>query len=151
MRSNRRPYQGPRTQLVVSIDIGTTFSAASVCILQPGTLPVFEEILRWPKQANPDAKVSTTIVQGNHVVSVPRPTVPCDAKAEADEEGWIKAEWWKLYLRPDYLPKINGIEIEIPELPPSRTVNDIFADFLEYVKGQLQVHVTSSHGNGESL
>ncbi|EDR06035.1 uncharacterized protein LACBIDRAFT_302346 [Laccaria bicolor S238N-H82] len=57
MRSNRRPYQGPRTQLVVSIDIGTTFSAASVCILQPGTPPVFEEILRWPKQANPDAKV----------------------------------------------------------------------------------------------
>lgn len=85
-----------------------------------------------------------------------------------DEEGWIKAEWyahpvhynpnntecksrWKLYLRPDYLPKIDGIEIEIPELPPSRTVDDIFADFLQYVKGQLQVHLTSSHGNGESL
>ena len=58
---------------------------------------------------------------------------------------------WKLYLRPDYLPKIDGMEIEIPELPPSRTVDDIFADFLEYVKGQLQVHLTSSHGNGESL
>jgi hypothetical protein len=58
---------------------------------------------------------------------------------------------WKLHLRPDYLPKIDGIEIEIPELPPSRTVDDIFADFLEYVKGQLHVHVTSSHGNGESL
>ena len=43
------------------------------------------------------------------------------------------------------------MEIEIPELPPSRTVDDIFADFLEYVKGQLQVHLTSSHGNGESL
>ena len=40
----RQPYKGISRRLVVSIDIGTTFTAASFCILQPGTPPKFEEV-----------------------------------------------------------------------------------------------------------
>jgi hypothetical protein len=109
--------------------------------------------LHCTEKANPDAKVPTIVYydSSGKARCFGAETDSPDTMAEVDEEGWIKAEWWKLHLRPDYLPKIDGIEIEIPELPPSRTVDDIFADFLEYVKGQLHVHVTSSHGNGESL
>jgi molecular chaperone DnaK (HSP70) len=37
-------YEGETRKLVVSIDIGTTFSAASFCILQPGEVPEFVEV-----------------------------------------------------------------------------------------------------------
>lgn len=40
----REPYKGKTRQLVVAIDIGTTFTAASFCILQPGFPPKFEEV-----------------------------------------------------------------------------------------------------------
>jgi molecular chaperone DnaK (HSP70) len=40
----RRLYEGETSKLVVSIDIGTTFSAASFCILQPGEVPEFVEV-----------------------------------------------------------------------------------------------------------
>ncbi|KAH7886681.1 glycoside hydrolase superfamily [Phlebopus sp. FC_14] len=51
---SRAPWEGSGAtsrRLVVSVDIGTTFTAASFCILQKGKLPKFEEILRWPKQS----------------------------------------------------------------------------------------------------
>jgi molecular chaperone DnaK (HSP70) len=64
--SNKKRYTGEDRKLVVAIDIGTTFSAVSLSILQPGEVPQFEQvrhlapcssptlivqqILEWPKQ-----------------------------------------------------------------------------------------------------
>lgn len=42
--SSRAPYNGSTRCLVTSIDIGTTFTAASFCLLQPGQVPKFEEV-----------------------------------------------------------------------------------------------------------
>lgn len=38
------PYAGKAKKLVISIDVGTTFTATSFCILQPGNIPKFEEV-----------------------------------------------------------------------------------------------------------
>lgn len=35
---------------------GTTFTAASFCILHPGSVPKFEDVLRWPKQVRESAQ-----------------------------------------------------------------------------------------------
>jgi hypothetical protein len=43
-RSKRAPYVGDTRKLVVSIDVGTTFTAASFCILTPGEVPQFVEV-----------------------------------------------------------------------------------------------------------
>jgi hypothetical protein len=41
---NRVPYSGETRKLVVAIDVGTTFTAASFCILEPGQEPQFVEV-----------------------------------------------------------------------------------------------------------
>jgi hypothetical protein len=41
--SKRAPYAGESQLLLVSIDVGTTFTAASFCILNPGKVPEFVE------------------------------------------------------------------------------------------------------------
>jgi hypothetical protein len=44
----RSPYNGATKQLLVSIDIGTTFTAVSFSILHPGEIPQFNEVRAEP-------------------------------------------------------------------------------------------------------
>jgi hypothetical protein len=46
VNQDRSPWKGSTKKLVVSIDIGTTYTAASFCVLQPGVVPKFEEVRR---------------------------------------------------------------------------------------------------------
>ncbi|KDR69384.1 hypothetical protein GALMADRAFT_255879 [Galerina marginata CBS 339.88] len=50
----------------------------------------------------------------------------------AEEEGWIKAEWWKLHLRSKFGAG-KQLSDSIPPLPPNKTVTAVFADFLSYL------------------
>ncbi|KAJ7471925.1 hypothetical protein FB451DRAFT_311192 [Mycena latifolia] len=149
--NRRQPYAGTARKLIVSIDVGTTFTATSFCLLQPGNVPKFEEILRWPKQATPDAKVPSVLyydADGN-----PRAygaeTEDDDTIIEAEEKGWFKAEWWKLLLRPSHLPIIQ--DLELPPLPPNVTVEDVFAHHLRYVIDQVKTYITTTYGEGGSI
>ncbi|KIM87809.1 hypothetical protein PILCRDRAFT_814525 [Piloderma croceum F 1598] len=150
-RSHRSPYNGPDRKLVISIDIGTTFTAASFCILQPGQVPKFEEILRWPKQATPDAKVPSVLYYDKHGKA-------CAFGAETDDdetiinsetEKWYISEWWKLHLRPSHLPIIRNLSL--PPLPPMKTVDDIFTDHLRYVTKQVQEYITTTYADGGNI
>jgi hypothetical protein len=40
----RKKYDGDSRKLVVAIDVGTTFTAASFCIAQPDEIPQFVEV-----------------------------------------------------------------------------------------------------------
>ncbi|EPQ53305.1 hypothetical protein GLOTRDRAFT_140147 [Gloeophyllum trabeum ATCC 11539] len=149
--NQRKPYAGKGRRLVVAIDVGTTFTAASFCILQEGRIPKFEEVLRWPKQVTADAKVPSVLYydkRGN----------PCAFAAETDDEDvimaaeaneWYKAEWWKLHLRPGHLPIIR--DLKLPALPLHRTAEDVFADYLEYVKTQVKEYITTTYGEGANM
>jgi hypothetical protein len=68
MASRRGPYAGNKRRLVVSIDVGTTFTAASFAILQPEQDIKFEEVLRWPMQ------VSTLVAARARISRASRPT-----------------------------------------------------------------------------
>ncbi|KAK6977910.1 hypothetical protein R3P38DRAFT_3120844 [Favolaschia claudopus] len=149
---NRRPpYSGSTRKLIISIDVGTTFTATSFCLLQPGNIPKFEEILRWPKQATPDAKVPSVLyydARGN-AQAFGAETEDEDTIIEAEENGWIKAEWWKLLLRPAHLPIIQ--DLELPPLPANVTVDKIFVDHLRYIKNQIKAYITSTYGSGSDI
>jgi hypothetical protein len=56
---------------------------------------------------------------------------------------------WKLHLRPLHLSVANVSSI--PPLPRGVAVDTIFADFLGYVKKQIQAYLTNSHGNGATI
>ncbi|KAJ7764838.1 hypothetical protein B0H16DRAFT_1718048 [Mycena metata] len=144
--NRRAPYAGPSKKLIISIDVGTTFTATSFCLLQPGNVPKFEEILRWPKQATPDAKVPSVLYYDN------------DGKARAfgaeteDEVGFFvpaPSKEWKLLLRPAHLPIIK--DLVLPPLPPNIQVDQIFTDHLSYIKDQVKAYITSTYGSGGDI
>ncbi|KAJ7912524.1 hypothetical protein B0H13DRAFT_2232477 [Mycena leptocephala] len=155
MADNRRaPYSGLTRKLIVSIDVGTTFTATSFCLLQPGNVPKFEEILRWPKQVSPghSRRQSPSVLyydkQGNPK-AFGAETEDEDTIIEAEENGWVKVEWWKLLLRPAHLPIIR--DLALPPLPNNVTVDKIFADHLRYIKDQVKAYITSTYGSGDNI
>ena len=40
----RAPYSGPRRNLVIAIDFGTTFSGVSYAVLEPGLIPEIRSV-----------------------------------------------------------------------------------------------------------
>ncbi|KAJ7641484.1 hypothetical protein FB45DRAFT_358285 [Roridomyces roridus] len=149
--NRRAPYAGTSRKLVISIDVGTTFTATSFCLLQPGNVPKFEEILRWPKQATPDAKVPSVLYYDRNGVAKAfgAETEDEDTIIEAEENGWKKTEWWKLAMRSGHLPLIR--DLTLPPLSPGVTVDQIFADHLRYIKDQVKAYITSTYGSGENI
>ncbi|KAF7986727.1 hypothetical protein HWV62_20280 [Athelia sp. TMB] len=147
----RPPYKGTSTKLVVSIDVGTTFTAASFCVLQPGNIPKFREVLRWPKQAVPEAKVPSVLYYdgANKACAFGAETEDDNTIMEAEESGWRKTEWFKLHLRPPHLPIIKNLKL--PALPKNVTVDDIFADHFRYVTEQVKNVISSSYGGGAEM
>ncbi|KAJ7675459.1 hypothetical protein B0H17DRAFT_1182845 [Mycena rosella] len=134
MADNRRPpYSGPSRKLIISIDIGTTFTATSYCLLQPGNVPKFEEILRWPKQATPDAKVPSVLYY--------------DKNGKARAFGAETED--ELRMRPTHLPIIR--DLELPPLPSDVSVDKIFADHLGYIKDQVKSFITTTYGSGGNI
>ncbi|KAJ6491572.1 hypothetical protein DFH09DRAFT_1377208 [Mycena vulgaris] len=152
MADNRRaPYSGSTRKLIISIDVGTTFTATSFCLLQPGNVPKFEEILRWPKQATPDAKVPSVLYYDNDgkARAFGAETEDEDTIIEAEENGWYKTEWWKLRMRPGHLPIIR--DLELPPLPNDVSVDEIFEDHLGYIKEQVKTYITTTYGSGGNI
>jgi hypothetical protein len=56
---------------------------------------------------------------------------------------------FKLHLRPSHLPLIAGLDL--PPLPPDKTVDDVFTDFLRFVKEQLQAYITARFAEGAQI
>ena len=44
---NPKPYDGETLQLVVGIDVGTTYSGVSYAILRPGEVPTVQAVTRY--------------------------------------------------------------------------------------------------------
>ncbi|KAJ7629515.1 hypothetical protein DFH06DRAFT_1225951 [Mycena polygramma] len=149
--NRRAPYAGSSRKLIVSIDVGTTFTATSFCLLQPGNVPKFEEILRWPKQATPDAKVPSVLYYDKEgkARAFGAETEDDDTIMEAEENEWTKVEWWKLFLRPAHLPIIR--DLVLPPLPENITADQIFTDHLRYIKDQVKAYITSTYGSGGDI
>jgi hypothetical protein len=54
-----------------------------------------------------------------------------------------------LRLRPAHLPIIQGLTL--PPLPWGSGVDQVFADFLGYVRAQLQAYITAMYGDGAQI
>ncbi|KAI9566206.1 hypothetical protein HD554DRAFT_2174667 [Boletus coccyginus] len=133
----REPYSGPR-KLVLAFDIGTTYSGVSYCILQPGQIP---EIRGAEGRGN--AKVPSILyydASGN-VKVVGEDALSMNTINDAEENGWTKAEWWKLHLRPKHLASAHIKDEDIPSLPPGKSAVDILTDFIKYLFTAAKTHI----------
>ncbi|CAA7264553.1 unnamed protein product [Cyclocybe aegerita] len=148
-----RRIRHPNTvKFLLSIDIGTTYTAASYCVFSGrDNAPIFYEINRWPKQTVGDAKVPSVLYYDRD--KVPRlhgaETEDESSLMEAEQEHWEKAEWWKLRLRPEYLTFPPGFTMA--SLPEGITVDDVFKDQMAYVKENVRASVIKSFGDGEKI
>jgi hypothetical protein len=65
----------------------------------------------------------------------------------AEDQGWAKAEWFKLHLRPKS-QATQQITSEIPPLPIGKTVVSVVSDFLKYMLHCAESYVKDTHANG---
>ncbi|KAF7799778.1 hypothetical protein EIP86_011020 [Pleurotus ostreatoroseus] len=70
--------------------------------------------------------------------------------AQAEDEGWIKTELFKLRLRPKSMTlKMNGMRLS--PLPEHKTAVDVFGDFLSYLFRCTHSFIVDTHANGHAL
>ncbi|KAF8147762.1 hypothetical protein K438DRAFT_1989457 [Mycena galopus ATCC 62051] len=148
--NRRAPYSGTTRKLVISIDVGTTFTATSFCLLQPGNVPKFEEILRWPKQATPDAKVPSVLYYDKRgtAKAFGAETEDEDTIIEAEENGWIKVEWLvaSFWLTlPSFVVIGGSYSCVLHIFPSSGTWS------FPPPHDQVKAYITSTYGSGNDI
>ncbi|KAH9838505.1 uncharacterized protein C8Q71DRAFT_704768 [Rhodofomes roseus] len=150
----RKPYTGQSRSLVLALDVGTTFSGVSYAILEPGEVPKIHGVTRFPGQEHVagNSKVPTIMYYDSHgrMMATGAEAESASTIAQAEDEGWIKAELFKLRLRPKNMKlKMNGMRFA--PLPPGKTAVDVFADFLAYLFRCTRSFIVDTHANGPAL
>ncbi|KAF5350110.1 hypothetical protein D9756_009101 [Leucocoprinus leucothites] len=154
-----RPYTGKHEKLILSIDIGTTFSAASYCILQPRRVPDLEIISSWPGQVVPDSKVPSIVYynQRGERIAWGAETSDPDVKAVASEQNWVRVEWFKLSLKPAHLPLVSPSSPDNPPMIPTLplptfvTTRRVYTDFLAAMLEHIRMEFCKTHSSGSEL
>jgi len=152
--STRAIYCGPRRKLVLAFDVGTTYSGVSYSILDPGQVPEIKGVTRFPahEHMTGGSKIPTVIY---YDLTGKVRAVGAEATKEgicevAEDENWVKAEWFKLRLRSKIGASCN-IDSELPPLPLNKTVVEVFGDFLRYLLECASSYIQLTHANGPDL
>ncbi|KAH8818668.1 hypothetical protein DL96DRAFT_1714964 [Flagelloscypha sp. PMI_526] len=145
----RVPYTGASRKLLLGIDVGTTYSGVSYCVLDPGQVPEVKHVTRFPAQerAGADSKIPSIIYYDEK--SVPRAfgaEALDGAIVSMANESWTRVEWFKLFLA-----KSPAVHKKLISLPPGLNVVAVFADFLAYLFKCTEDYIVQTLHNGQSL
>ncbi|PPQ91153.1 hypothetical protein CVT25_003058 [Psilocybe cyanescens] len=151
----RMAYEGLSRKLVLAIDVGTTFSGVSYSILDPGQIPEIRGVNRYPGQENVggDLKIPTILWydQQGVVKAAGAEAIREGIEIQAEEEQWIKSEWFKVYFHPrETLIPAEDLQ-KIPPLPLGKPLPEVFADFLRYIVECTKTYIRETHASGKSL
>ena len=168
--NNRKPYNGDRRALVLAFDVGTTFSGVSYAFLDKGEVPQIHGVTRYVPSSLLLAHLPTPFrypgqehVTGNtkipsllyydrdgNLVAAGAEADNAQAVARAEDEGWVKCELFKLRLRPRRMQlDMNGMRLS--PLPPGKSSEDVFGDFLAYLFACTRKFIEDTHANGQML
>ncbi|KXN92817.1 hypothetical protein AN958_05794 [Leucoagaricus sp. SymC.cos] len=150
---SRAKYTGRERKLLLAFDVGTTYSGISYSILDPGNEPKILSVQLRPERIR-NAKIPSILYydKNGRVCVAGAETEEEGMDIMADEEGWVKAKWFKLHLRPKTPEFATGAPADIPKLPPNKTAVDVFSDFLEYLNAYAKQFIEANHpGIGTSL
>ncbi|KAL4243239.1 hypothetical protein ABKN59_000920 [Abortiporus biennis] len=141
---NMAPYTGTSRRLVLAFDVGTTFSAVAYCVLGPGIEPQIQTINRYPGQGNGDCKIPTVLyyTQKGKIRAVGAEAMTNTMRLMEEDEELMFVEWFKLLSLKDSRPC---------PLPPGKSAEDVFTDFLGYLYECARRFVTETHANGEKF
>ncbi|RXW25679.1 hypothetical protein EST38_g186 [Candolleomyces aberdarensis] len=153
MTTQSTPYAGTRRKLVLAFDVGTTYSGISYSILDPGQVPEIKSVNRFPghEQIRGESKIPTVVYydSSGKVRAIGAEAMREGISETALDEGWTKAEWFKLHIRPKR--GSDHITSSIPPLPSGMTVVQVLADFLKYFHHCAEAYIKGAHPNGEDL
>ncbi|CCM04651.1 uncharacterized protein FIBRA_06835 [Fibroporia radiculosa] len=153
--SSLKPYRGTQRKLVLAFDVGTTFSGISYAILDPGEIPTIQNITSYPGQENSaaDSKIPSILYYNpdGTVHAVGAEAATPGVALDAEDEGLVFVEWFKLHLRSDTLDTDNLNKSTLPPLPQGKTVVQVFADFMSYLYSCARRRIIEIHASGESL
>ncbi|KAI9060676.1 hypothetical protein FKP32DRAFT_1577821 [Trametes sanguinea] len=150
----RKPYAGTTRSLVIALDVGTTFSGVSYAILEPGEVPKIHGVTRFPGQEHVagNSKIPSIMYYDDQglMKAAGAEAESASIVAQAEDEGWTKAELFKLRLRPKSMKlKMNGMRLA--PLPVGKTAVDVFGDFLSYLFRCTRSFIIDTHANGPAL
>ncbi|KAG6332939.1 hypothetical protein ID866_6155 [Astraeus odoratus] len=152
---SRKPYQGRERKLILSFDVGTTYSGVSYCILDPGEIPEIRGVARYPaqEQVGGDRKIPSILYYDQqHVVqAVGAEALQQHIIEQAEDENWIKVKWWKLHLRPKHLWSAHVTDDDIPPLPKGLAAVQVLSDFMEYLFKCARTYIIESHASGDIM
>jgi hypothetical protein len=150
----RKPYGGTTRSLVVALDVGTTFSGVSYAILEPGEVPKIHGVTRFPGQEHVagNSKIPSVMYYDRHgkLKAAGAEAENASIMSQAEDEGWSKAELFKLRLRPKSM-KLNMNGMRLGHLPHRKTATDVFGDILAYLFLCTRNFITDTHANGPAL
>ncbi|KIL64021.1 hypothetical protein M378DRAFT_163735 [Amanita muscaria Koide BX008] len=146
----RPPYSGPHRKLVIAIDVGTTFSGVSYSILDPEFVPEINGVTRFPGQIHGALKIPTVLYYDTDGVAqaIGAEAVQDSIDEIAEENGWKKASWFKLHLRPK-LDDEEDVKNALDPLPPGVAIVDMFADILRYLYRCTKEYIEQTHASGD--
>ncbi|KAF8840351.1 hypothetical protein BDN67DRAFT_903748 [Paxillus ammoniavirescens] len=152
----RQPYKGQHRNLVIAFDVGTTYSGISYCILNPGEVPkILGVSSRFPAQEHigGDNKIPSIMYydQKSVVRAIGAETSQPHVIKQAEDENWIKLQWWKLHLRGKHLAASHIRDGDIPPLPRGKTAVQVLGDFMRYLFACTRTYIVESHVDGASL
>ncbi|KIJ14485.1 hypothetical protein PAXINDRAFT_115792 [Paxillus involutus ATCC 200175] len=163
---SRQQYQGLSRKLILAFDVGTTYSGVSYCILDPGEIPKIHGVSRYPAQEHVggDNKIPSILYydrQGT-VQAVGAEALQQHVIEQAEEERWIKLEWWeffylltatrwKLHLRAKHLASSHIKDDDIPSLPEGKSAVQVLADFMQYLLTCARSYIIESRVNGANI
>ncbi|KAF8554802.1 hypothetical protein OG21DRAFT_1522180 [Imleria badia] len=131
------PYRGLSRKLVLAFDVGTTYSGISYCILDPGEIPKILGVSRYPAQEHVggDKKIPSILYYDDQgaVKAVGAEALQQHIIDQAEEENWVKLEWWKLHLRAKHLASSHIKDEDVPPLPKGKGAVQVLGDFMRYL------------------
>lgn len=160
-------YSGSTRRLVIAIDIGTTFSGASYCILNPGEKPKIVDVGAFPDQNGGHCKTSSSVLYApdGSLIAIGNEVNSEKLKHLAAATGAIEARWWKLGLgskvcfdeeRDSPREKAQSSATQFSGrhsivIPTNKNPEDIFADYLAWIVGHVEKFISAHHQRGSQL
>ncbi|KIM25128.1 hypothetical protein M408DRAFT_26528, partial [Serendipita vermifera MAFF 305830] len=157
-------YQGDtkyleREMVALAFDIGTTSSAVSYTYLYPNDYARANVVTRWPGQPESvgSSKIPTLLAYRNGQCKA----VGAEALEHVDDSHYDVAKWFKLHLHPPsmkrstqpppYCSLSGGSSFEIPPLPSSVTIEQVYADFMKYLMVNVERSFEQNIPNGAAI
>ncbi|KAL5526738.1 hypothetical protein ACEPAF_8463 [Sanghuangporus sanghuang] len=149
---NPQPHNGPHNELIIGIDVGTTFSGVCYAFLRPGEIPQIHSVTRFTDQTSGDSKIPSIMYygEGMEMKAAGATAATEDTDVEAECEGWLKVQYFKMYMRPAGMT-IDTKGLEISPLPQSMTPTTVMGDFLGYLYSETVKYIRIHHSDSADL